>query len=164
MANTELVKEHGCYQPTVGKYRTTRAREWRPSAHQRGHEFFWGPTLIDDGEIALLLDRKSLIRIDPHENVDTDPRALHRDGNGTGIHQRSAHDLQRAEVIGASAAGVGVLGVACLAGSLFAFGAAIGYGLSPTVGIGLVLVGLVAILIAVLLANRTTGSMRAPGG
>jgi Flp pilus assembly protein TadB len=141
MANASLAKSGERYRPSVGKYRHGHTRDWRPEESQRSQVVTWidlndGAAAISD-EMALFLVNATL----PHPRET--PAAVR------------SKDRQRAQVAGASAAGIAVLGVACVAGSLFAFGAAIGYGLTVTVGIGLVAVGLIAVLTAVLLGGYT---------
>jgi hypothetical protein len=128
------------YQIRHGQYLPIAVSDWMSEDldFERRHDY--AMCGYESPEAAL--DLRKLIRIDPDGG--------HRSGGVSW-----SQEMQRTQFIGATAAGLAVLGLGCSAGSLFAFGAALGYGFSWLAGVGLVAMGVVALLVATYLGSLT---------
>jgi hypothetical protein len=150
MAN-ELVKDRSHYKSSVDRYGCVHPGEWNPTVRRRGHGVIWTHPTEEVSDFAPAFEKfaapRPLFLVVNHDNPHDEPHEAEQE-KGTYL-----------EVLAGASAGLIVLGIGCIVGSAFAFGAAAGYGLSPEVGIGIVLAGLLVIVVGGLLAAVTAHRM-----
>jgi hypothetical protein len=146
MAN-ELVRDRRHYQSAIDRYRCVHPGEWEPTARQRGHGVIWRHPADEVSAFVPAAEQfaapKPVLLMFKHDNYHAEASEAEQ--------QKDAY----LEVLGGAAAGLIVLGIGCVVGSVFAFGATAGYGLSPAVGTGIVAAGLLVIVVGILLAVFT---------